>query len=167
MRTWILRLIPTPHQVLKFHNSCPGRLTWIGAPRPFGSLQRHWKSNLGLMQGQSVPPAGFHFAGLCIACYELIALVRNRPLGNGNRAFQTCVAEVGANRNGIKSVSGRQKLQHSVAEAHQRGRGQRKLCNLLALLFQQPGVIDQGQDEQGFAGRRGDRALGQLIGSGL
>ena len=93
------------------------------------------------------------FAGLCIAYHKLVALVRNRPLGNGNRALQPYVAEVGANRSRIKRVSGGQKREQSLAEALQWSRGERQLGHLLALLFQQPGVVDQGQHEQGFAGR--------------
>ena len=48
-----------------------------------------WQANLGVVQGQSVPPAGLHFASFCIAYHKLVALVRDRPLGNGNRLVQT------------------------------------------------------------------------------
>ena len=54
-------------------------------------------ANLGLMQGQNMPPAGLHFVGLCIGNRKLIAFVRDCPLGNGNRAIQPYRGEVGAN----------------------------------------------------------------------
>ena len=44
-----------------------------------------------------MPPAGLHFASFCIGSGKFIAFVRDRPLGNGNRAIQSYSAEVGAN----------------------------------------------------------------------
>ena len=105
MGTRILRFTPPRHPVLELQDTCPGGLTRVRSPGPFRSLQRHRKANLGVMQRQSVPPAGFHFAGLCIAYYKFVALVRNRPLGHGNRAIQPYVTEVGANRSRIKRVA--------------------------------------------------------------
>ncbi len=88
MRTGILRFTPPRHSVLELHDTCPGGLARVRAPGLFRGLQRHRKANLGVVQRQSVPPAGFHFASLCIAYHKFVALVRNRPLGNGNRAIQ-------------------------------------------------------------------------------
>src|SRR4029079_7778077 len=81
MGTAILRFTPPRHPLLELHDTCPGGFARVRSPGPFRSLQRHREANLGVMQRESIPPAGFPFAGLCIAYHKLVALVRNRPLG--------------------------------------------------------------------------------------
>ena len=154
---------PAREPLLDFGDPVPRSFGRRGLPFPLRCGERTFQANLGFMQRNGVAPTDFHIGRLSLRFGKLVASMGDRPLGHGDHLVEPQLGELGAQLPPVKGDVLGKKLEQSVAQAGERRRGQCELGHRLAMRLQQPGMIEEGLDQQGLSRGQRERSAGKLV----
>ncbi len=113
------------------------------------------------MQGNSVTPTGFD--GFLVGLWfgEFIASMRDRTLDEGNDVGQAYLREMVAHARTVKRNLFYQSRQNCIPQLTRDGSREFHRREPLRVLLDEPGMVDQGLENQRFSRRKLQQAAGE------